>query len=141
MNKKGAIIIIEDSHVDQRIFKEIFKRLMFNNELCFFSDGNDALHFLNTTRKMPFMIISDINMPRLNGIELRAKIHENEELALRCVPFLFFSTGADKESVAEAYSLAVQGFFRKSMDIEDLERTIRKVVEYWQECIAPSDYC
>jgi CheY-like chemotaxis protein len=140
MNKKGAIIIIEDSHVDQRIFAEIFKRLNFSNELCFFSDGSEALSFLNTTRKMPFMIISDINMPKINGFELRSKIHENEELALKCVPFLFFSTGADKQSVAEAYSLSVQGFFRKSMDIEGLEKTIRKVMEYWQECIAPSDY-
>ena len=140
MNKQGPIIIIEDSLGDQGILIEIFKNLDFKNELRFFTDGYEALDFLNSTDKIPFLIISDINMPKINGFELRSKIHENQELALKCVPFLFFSTGVDKESVADAYAMSVQGFFRKPIGLEELENTMRKIVEYWKECIAPSDY-
>lgn len=140
MDKHGPIIVIEDNLADQRIFTEIFKNLDYANELQFFTDGDDALEFLDKTDKVPFLIISDINMPRINGFELRKKIHENKALALKCVPFLFFSTGADKTSVADAYAMSVQGFFRKPNDIQELEDIMKKIVEYWKTCIAPSDY-
>lgn len=140
MDKKGPIVIIEDSSGDQRILIEIFKELDYKNELLFFSDGNEALEFFNTTKTVPFLILSDVNMPKINGFELRKKIRENEELAYKSVPFLFFSTGADKESVRQAYALSVQGFFRKPIGIEGLTETMRKIVEYWKECIAPNDY-
>lgn len=140
MDKAGPIVVIEDNLGDQRILTEIFKNLDFSNELQFFTDGTEALEYLNTTDKIPFLILSDINMPKMNGFELRSRIHENKQLALKCVPFLFFSTGEDKKSVMDAYAMSVQGFFRKPMDIGKLEDTLRKIVEYWKECIAPSDY-
>jgi len=140
MNKNGPIIIIEDNIGDQRLLIEVFKNLEYKNSLCFFSDGEDALTFLNSTTKIPFLILSDINMPRISGFELRSKIQENEALSLKCVPFLFFSSGENKKSVSDAYSMSVQGFFRKPMGIDELEHTMRKIVEYWKECIAPSDY-
>jgi CheY-like chemotaxis protein len=140
MDKRGPIIVIEDNAADQRIFTEIFKNLEFENKLCFFSDGLLALKFLNETKEVPFLIISDINMPKMTGFELRQQIHENAALSLKCVPFLFFSTGSDKDSVETAYAMSVQGFFRKPAGIEELENTMRKIMEYWKECIAPSDY-
>jgi CheY-like chemotaxis protein len=140
MDKAGPIVIIEDNIGDQKLFELIFQKLNFENELMFFTDGNEALEFINKTDKIPFIIISDINMPVLNGFELRSKIHENQALSLKCVPFLFFSTGAEKQSVLDAYALSVQGFFRKPNDIEELESTMKIIVEYWKQCIAPSDY-
>ena len=140
MNKNGPIIIIEDNIADQRILLEIFKNLKFENKLYFFQDGAVALDYLNTTDNIPFLIISDVNMPKISGFELRSKIHENKALSLKCVPFLFFSTGMNKQSVADAYAMSVQGFFRKPNEITALENTMRKIVEYWKECIAPSDY-
>ena len=88
----------------------------------------------------PFLILSDINMPRLNGFELRSKIFTNEQLQTKCIPYLFFTTGANKKAVVDAYALSVQGFFIKPTSMDGLERTIKKIVEYWQECIAPSQY-
>jgi CheY-like chemotaxis protein len=79
-------------------------------------------------------------MPKLNGFELRNKVFTNEQLQTKCIPYLFFTTGANKKSVLEAYALSVQGFFLKPTSIKDLELTIKKIVEYWQECIAPSQY-
>ncbi|HEX8517214.1 MAG TPA: response regulator [Bacteroidia bacterium] len=140
MNKMGPVIVIEDNKADQRILVEIFKNIRLENELQFFSDGVEALEFLNSTEKIPFLIISDINMPKINGFELRKKIQENQELSLKCVPFLFFSTGADRTSVADAYSMSVQGFFRKPLEMDKLENTMKKIIEYWKECVAPSDY-
>ena len=140
MNKTGPIIVIEDDIDDQDVLTEIFKKLNYANKIVFFTDGNEALEFLNKTDIQPFLILSDINMPRINGFELRSKIFTNEQLQTKCIPYLFFTTGANKKAVVDAYALSVQGFFIKPSSMEALERTIKKIVEYWQECIAPGEY-
>lgn len=140
MNKTGPIIVIEDDMDDQQMLIEIFHKLGYANEIIYFSDGNDALIYLNKTDVQPFLILSDINMPKINGFELRNKIFTNEELQTKCIPYLFFTTGATKKSVTDAYALSVQGFFLKPHSMKGLEETIRRIIEYWQECIAPSQY-
>jgi CheY-like chemotaxis protein len=140
MNKSGPIIIIEDDMDDQQMLKEIFKNLGYANAIVYFADGNEALDYLNKTDVQPFLILSDINMPRINGFELRNKVFTNEQLHIKCIPYLFFTTAANKKSVIDAYALSVQGFFKKPNTMEGIENMIRKIVEYWKECIAPSEY-
>lgn len=140
MNKKGPIIVIEDDLDDQFILKDIFNKLNYKNDIIFFNDGNVALDYLNQTDIQPFLILSDINMPKIDGFELRKKVFTNEELQTKCIPYLFFTTGANRKAVLQAYSMSVQGFFLKPTSETALKETIRKIVEYWQECIAPSEY-
>ena len=140
MNKNGPIVIIEDDIDDQEILEVIFQKLDYKNKVVFFSDGNEALEYLNKTEIIPFLILSDINMPKINGFELRSRIHTNELLQVKCIPYLFFTTTANKESVIDAYAMSVQGFFVKPNSYEKLENTIRKIMEYWKECIAPSEF-
>ena len=140
MNKSGPVVVIEDDIDDQNMLKEIFQKLNYKNEVIFFKDGSDALDFLDKTETRPFLILSDINMPKLNGFELRTKIHANEQLHIKCIPYLFFTTSANKQSVIDAYAMSVQGFFVKPHSYKGFENSIRKIMEYWSECIAPSEY-
>jgi CheY-like chemotaxis protein len=140
MKKSGPIVVIEDDMEDQQMLAEIFKKLNFPNKVMFFSDGNDALEYLNSTSDQPFLILSDINMPRMDGFEVRNRICTNEKLSLKCIPYLFFTTGVDKKAVHDAYSMSVQGFFIKPSSMEGLHNTVKKILEYWQECYAPSQF-
>lgn len=140
MNKLGPIIVIEDDLDDQSLLDGIFKTLEYKNEIIFFSDGNKALDYLNQTEVQPFLILSDINMPKIDGFELRKKVFTNSQLQTKCIPYLFITTGAHKQAVADAYAMSVQGFFLKPSSEAALKNTIRKIVEYWQECIAPGNY-
>ena len=138
MNKTGPIIIIEDDLDDQEILAEVFKVLGYKNEIIFFADGELALDYLITTDIKPFIIFSDINMPKLNGMDLRDKVHENEDLRLKSIPYLFFSTVAEQKNVVDAYSKSVQGFFIKPSDYNELKDIIKIIVEYWQKCVSPN---
>ncbi len=140
MDKKGPIIVIEDDIDDQELLTSLFKKLNYDHKIVFFGDGNEALEYLNKTDVQPFLILSDINMPKINGFELRNKVFTNEQLQTKCIPYLFFTTGANKKSVIEAYAMSVQGFFVKPNSIQGLERTLKIIMEYWQECIAPNEY-
>ena len=138
MNKTGPIIIIEDDLDDQYILTDVLKELNYKNEVIFFSDSVKALEYLTHTDIEPFLVLSDINMPKLNGIELREKVHNNEDLRLKSIPYLFFSTSAEQKHVIDAYSRSIQGFFIKPTGYEKLKNTMRKIVEYWQECESPN---
>jgi CheY-like chemotaxis protein len=138
MNKIGPIIIIEDDIDDQEALVDVFNELQFKNEVIYFRDGEDALSYLLKTPIEPFLILSDINMPKLDGLALREQVHNNEDLRLKCIPYLFFTTSANQQHVIDAYSKSVQGFFVKPKTYSHLVSTIRKIIEYWQECESPN---
>ncbi len=138
MNQTGPIIIIEDDIDDQDILSDIFKELNYNNKLIFFADSVQALEYLTDTDNEPFLVLSDINMPKLNGMELREKIHNNEDLRMKSIPYLFFTTSSEQKHVIDAYSRSIQGFFVKPSSYDKLKKIIVKVVEYWQECESPN---
>ena len=137
MDRRGPIIIIEDDPDDQYMFQEAFTALKYENEIIFFGDGFSALEYLTESSVKPFIIFSDINLPRLNGIQLREKIHQNENLRLKSIPYLFFSTTAEQEYVVDAYSKSAQGFFLKPTSFKELEETIKTILDYWMKCVSP----
>ena len=140
MNNKGPVIIIEDDIDDKEMLEEAFQNLGYPNKLLFFNDGESALDFLNTSAVVPFIILSDINMPKLDGFALRNKIKLDAALQIKCIPYLFFTTASSQKSVVDAYSLSVQGFFVKQHKLAELEKTITVIMEYWQRCVAPNNF-
>lgn len=132
--------MIEDDIDDQELLIEVFEKLNYSNKLIFFKDGQTALDFLNTGDVTPFLILSDINMPKLDGFALRSKIKLDEKLQLRCIPYLFFSTAVSQAAVIDAYSASVQGFFVKQNSMVELEKTITVIMEYWKRCSAPNNF-
>jgi CheY-like chemotaxis protein len=140
MNKQGAIIVIEDDLDDQFILQEVFKELNFANEIIYFNDGEKALDFLTHGNKNPFLILSDINLPKLSGLELRSKLKVDADINLKCIPYLFFTTAANHRAVVDAYSTSVQGFFTKPHSYEELREQIKVIMDYWTHCSAPNNF-
>jgi CheY-like chemotaxis protein len=140
VNKNGPVIIIEDDTDDQEILTEIFQKLNYPNQVIFFFDGQKALDYINETNDLPFLILSDINMPKLDGFALREKLKTDAKLNIKCIPYLFFSTALNQKAVIDAYSLSVQGFFVKQNSMLELEKTITAIMEYWRRCAAPNDF-
>ena len=108
MNKAGPIVIIEDDEDDRYLITLAFEELEYPNKLVFFTDGIKALNYLQDHNVYPFLILSDVNLPKLNGFELRKQLHSNEILAAKCIPYLFFSTFVNKKVVCDAYAMSVQ---------------------------------
>ena len=116
----------------------MFAELECKNEIVFFSDGEQALDYLSGDSIEPFIIFSDINLPRLTGMELREKIHENENLRIKSIPYLFFSTSSEQKFVVDAYSKSVQGFFVKPSNYSEIKTTIKIIIDYWTKCVSPN---
>jgi len=132
------IVIVEDDADDQYFIKSICEKLGVTSELLFFDDGEKALTFLKKTNRKIFLILCDINMPIMNGLELRRKIQDDPFLRQKSIPFVFLSTAARTREVEEAYDLTVQGFFLKASQLSDMEKTLELIITYWQRCKHPN---
>lgn len=140
MFRTGPIVVIEDDPDDLDLFVETFASLGYPNKVIYFTNGNDALEYLVESKVPPVVIISDINMPEIDGFEIKKRINQDKQLQKWQIPFVFFTTSAQHRSVVDAYSLSVQGYFLKPNNIEDLRNTMKTMVDYWLRSYAPTMY-
>lgn len=137
MKISGEIIVVEDDQDDRDFLKDIFDSLGYPNKIVFFEDPAKVLEYLSDVRVNPFMIISDINMPKLNGFELRGKILQNKEVNEKCLPYIFLSTSQNPQNIAQAYSLSVQGYFKKQENFSQYREMIDRIIQYWLVSLTP----
>ena len=133
----GPIIIIDDDKDDQDTLIAVLGELGLK-DIKVFNECFAALQYLSTSAEKPFIILCDINLPRMNGIEFRRAIDRDPFLRKKSIPFIFLSTAANKHQVEEAYELTVQGFFIKQASIKDMEESLRSILTYWLNCVHPN---
>jgi CheY-like chemotaxis protein len=136
--KSGPILLIEDDVDDQEFITDALGLLGVKNSVEIFDNGQKALDFLLTTDLQPFLILSDVNLPIMNGLQLKLEIQQNEFLRSKAIPFIFLSTSADKKAVHEAFELNVQGFFVKENTYDGIQNQLKQIVDYWKSCRHPN---
>ena len=135
--KSGPIVLVDDDADDRQLMELVCTSLNVKNKIIQFENGILLLDFLRITSEKPFLILCDINMPFINGLEVRRKIDEDEFLRKKSIPFVFFSTNAVQREVEKAYELTVQGFFEKGNNLSEMTDRLRLVLEYWSVCRHP----
>lgn len=131
-------MIVEDDQDDCEIIKTALIELGVKRELRCFTNGEEALIFLKSTDETMFLILCDINMPKMNGLEFRKRIDEHEELKKKSIPFVFLTTSIAEKSVKSAYEMMVQGYFKKPDTFDEMKRLLLLTVEYWATCKHPN---
>jgi CheY-like chemotaxis protein len=129
----GPIIIVDDDDDDHYIIRRVCEKLV-DTPVLFFTDGEKALAYLKVTQERPFIILCDVNMPVMNGLELKQSINRDDDLKRKQIPFVFFSTSAMASIVKDAFDMGVQGFFIKAQSLDDMEKTLRIIFDYWAKC-------
>jgi len=139
MSKRGPIVIVEDDEDDKDIFASILKELNITNKLVWFTRSDEAFKYLKTTEEQPYIIYSDINLPRESGIEFKKRIDDDKQLRRKSIPFVFYSTSVNQDAVNEAYTkITVQGFFQKGHDFNEMKQQIQLIHNYWTTCKHPN---
>lgn len=130
MKSSTPILLVEDDKVDRMRVKRALRDLRITNPLRTASDGVEALEFLmDPHNDRPCLILLDINMPRMGGIEFLRKAKALEGIRLIPVIVLTGST-ADKDRM-ESFNLGVAGYMIKPPDYRQLVEVIRTIDLYW----------
>jgi len=127
----GAVWIIDSDVDDQEMVREVWEELHLTNQLRFLDSADEALELLSKVDSAPFIIISELRLPKIDGFELREKMLATGSKKYKSVPFIFWSADASEEQITRAYNLSVHGFFIKETSFKELKNTFTNIINYW----------
>ncbi|WXR62146.1 response regulator [Peptostreptococcaceae bacterium AGR-M142] len=129
MNKNKKIMLIEDDYVDALTIKRAFRDIKVENELTIAEDGEKALEMLNDMEEYPQVIILDLNMPKLSGVEFLKIIKKDEKLSI--IPVVIMTTSKEDEDKLNCYKNGISGYIEKPIDYNEFLEILKIVYDYW----------
>jgi CheY-like chemotaxis protein len=143
MNNSVPILLVEDGKIDVENVKRAFKINKIINPLHVTGDGEEALDYLRrrppytdaSTAPRPGVILLDINMPKMNGIEFLKVVKEDKDL--RTIPVVVLTTSQEESDLVASYKLGVAGYIVKPVDFRKFVEAVKVINLYWSFCELP----
>ena len=136
-NANKVILLVEDNPDDRDLALLAFKEADNLNEVVICSDGEEALEFLfatgahagRDTRVMPHVILLDLKLPKVDGLEVLKRVRADERTKL--IPVVVLTTSREQKDMVASYSLGANSYVRKSVDFSRFIETSRQLGLYW----------
>ncbi|MFX0066542.1 MAG: response regulator [Candidatus Hermodarchaeota archaeon] len=137
MRHKKPILFVEDECVDAMMAKRALREINIPNRLIIARNGEDALSFLRKADEKPCIILLDLNMPRMNGLEFLKVIKQDERL--KRIPVIVLTGSNENQDVAESFIQGVAGYMVKPLDYSQYLTIMRIIMNYWSYSELPRD--
>lgn len=134
MNIDGEIIVIEDNEEDRNVLEYVFEKLSYPNRRAYFRDGASTLEYINAPYAKPFLILSDIDLPYLNGVVLDNQLDTDSAIRRTGIPYLYLTNSLTHELVIDKYGDLAHGFFIKPKSPKELVSMLKVIMDYWLLC-------
>jgi CheY-like chemotaxis protein len=131
------ILLIEDDRVDAMTVERAFDKAGITNPLHTVSDGEQALAFLQRNPR-PGLILLDLNMSRMNGVEFLRALKADESLAAS-IPVVILTSSREERDVCACYRLGAAGYIVKPLEFGEFVDVMRAVDVYWTRSIVPNE--
>ena len=130
MRARRPILLVEDDRVDAMTIKRSLEEIKVTNRLDTVSNGEEALEFLRDSQnEMPCLILLDLNMPKMNGIEFLKIAKTDDEL--KRIPVVVLTTSSDEEDKVDSFNLGVAGYMIKPVDYKQFVEVVKTIDMYW----------
>lgn len=123
------ILFIEDDTIETMKLHRTVSKLQMKFNIVEAKNGEEALKFLQSEAELPDIILLDLNMPRMSGIEFLKILKEDEKL--RYLPTIVLTTSENRADLLECYRIGIAGYVIKPLKYEDYESKLKKVLDYW----------
>ncbi len=127
----GKIILVDNENYEKELLKKSLLQKDWDVELEYFSNSLDALDYLKKTKEVIFLIISEFNLVKMNGLELKKAIDDHLEASKRAVPFIFVSTTERKQDLKDALLYRGSGCFKKPSNVDKQAEMFDIIIRYW----------
>ena len=130
MRSSKPILLVEDDRVDTMTVRRALKDLKVTNQLICTTNGEEALEYLrDESKKKPCVILLDLNMPKMNGIDF-LKIAKGKE-GLKKIPVIALTTSKEALDIDSSFEQGVAGYIVKPVDYKKFVEAIRILELYW----------
>jgi CheY-like chemotaxis protein len=129
MLKSLIILLIEDDTIEIMKFNRVLKTLGLNHKVIKAHNGQEALEILKMKEVIPDIIILDLNMPKINGIEFLRILKEDDYL--KYIPAVILTTSNNHTDVLECYKIGISGYVLKPLKYDDYIERVKRMLDYW----------
>ncbi len=130
MKSDKPVLLVEDDRVDAMTVERAFRDLHVTNPLNIVGNGEEALSYLRGPENVrPCVILLDLNMPRMNGIEFLKTIRHDADL--RSLPVVVLTTSKEEQDKIESFNLGVAGYMVKPVDYQKFVEVVKTIDIYW----------
>jgi CheY-like chemotaxis protein len=130
MQAQQHILLIEDDEVDVMTVRRSLRDLGAEHPLDHVSDGEEGLAFLrDPAQPRPGLILLDLNMPRMNGVEFLAVLKHDP--MLKRIPVVVLTTSQEESDRMASFDQNVSGYMLKPVDYQQFMRTMQVILDYW----------
>jgi two-component system response regulator len=129
----GRILLVEDNEDDVALLQRAFKKRGMFNEIVIAKNGVQALELLfskdGEPTLVPSLIIMDLKLPKLNGLDVLKAIRSNE--FTRGLPIIILTTSTEQEDIVESYNLGANSYIRKPVEFNKFLDAVGQLGLYW----------
>lgn len=130
MRSKKPILLVEDDKVDAMTVKRSLREIHVTNRIEIAGNGEEALQYLRASQnEHPCIILLDLNMPKMNGIEFLQIVKRDSEL--RKIPVVVLTTSKNEQDKIESFNLGVAGYMVKPVDYQQFVEVVSTINLYW----------
>lgn len=129
MKRELKILLVEDNIIEILKLKRAIEYLGMNHEVLEAENGEIALDSIKQEEINPDIVLLDLNMPKMNGLEFLAIVRNDE--SMRHLPIIILSTSNNNRDLKEAYKLGVSGYILKPLKYDDYVKKIEYTLQYW----------
>jgi response regulator RpfG family c-di-GMP phosphodiesterase len=129
MDKVLKILLIEDDMIEIMKLNRTISKLKLNHKIIEANDGDIALKLLRNKDNLPDIILLDLNMPKINGIEFLNALKSND--TLKYIPTIILTTSSNHKDLHECFKIGVSGYILKPLKYEVYVEKIKKILSYW----------
>jgi CheY-like chemotaxis protein len=123
------VLLIEDNIIEIMKMKRTNSSLELKHDISEVKNGEEALEILEDKSNLPDLILLDLNMPKMNGIEFLSILKNNNDL--KHIPTVILTTSDNQKDLEECYRIGVSGYILKPLKYEDYVEKIETVLSYW----------
>lgn len=123
------VLLIEDDTIEVMKLNRTVSKLQLNHKIVTANNGEEALEILNVKGFLPDIILLDLNMPKMNGIEFLSILKNDENL--RHIPAIILTTSKNQKDLLECYKIGIAGYVLKPLKYEDYIDKIQNLLDYW----------
>jgi CheY-like chemotaxis protein len=129
MVKDLNVLLIEDNLIEIMKMKRTISLLKLNHTISFANNGEEALEILEDKGQFPDLILLDLNMPKLSGIEFLTILKSNNDI--KHIPTVILTTSDNQKDLEECYRMGVSGYILKPLKYDNYVQKIENVLSYW----------
>lgn len=129
--KSLSILLIDDDEIERIKFQKVCKDINFPCYVVEAINGKQALNFLNRIENTFNIIVLDLHMPKMNGLELLEKLKSN--IKFKNTPIIIMSNSEDNDELKKCYDYGVSGYFTKPADFTKYSKKVKSVLKYWKQ--------